>query len=136
MPPAADLAALFIRYAAEGRDPAWLADGLLAVAARSRRVHLTRAPDAADGLYCRVDTADGTAEVVAPDHRPFRLLLLHLARAHSAAWGREPLPAGGRLAFVRPTPDGDVRVDGVFANSADVQHLTLTARAAGGGGGR
>jgi hypothetical protein len=130
--PATDLAALFIRFAAEGRDVAWLADEFLLVAGRAKRVHVTRDPDrAAGGLYCRVDAPAGCGEAVVPDQRAFRPLLARLAKVYATEGDRDFLPYGGRLTFTRDTDDGPVRIDVVFANTLDAQHLTLTTRAAG-----
>lgn len=129
--PATRLAAAFTRFAAEGRDVAWLADEFLAAVAAARRVHLTRDPDpAADAVYCRIDGGPGgSAEAVVPAHQSFRPLLTRLAWLHAAEHGTEALAFGGRLLFTRDTADGPVRVDGTFANSPAVQHLTLTVTA-------
>jgi hypothetical protein len=130
MSPATELAVLFIRFAADGHDVPWLAAEFLRVAGRARRVHVTRDPDrAAAGLYCRVDADAGSAEVVVPDHRAFRPLLAHLAKAYSDERGTDFLPYGGRLAFDRQTDAGQVIIDVVFANTLDAQYLTLTTRA-------
>ena len=130
--PATDLAALFIRFAAEDRDVAWLAEEFLRVAGQASRVHVTRDPDrAAGGLYCRVDAPAGCGEAVVPDHRSFRSLLSHLARAYATERGTDLLPYGGRLAFDRTTEGGPVRIDVVFANTLDAQYLTLTTRGPG-----
>jgi hypothetical protein len=130
--PATELCALFTRFAAEGRDVPWLAAEFLLVAGRAVRVHLTRDPDrAAAGLYCRVDAPGGSAEAVLPDHRSFRPLMAHLAKAYADERGTEQLPFGGRLAFTRATDAGPVRIDVVFANTPDSQYLTLTTRSGG-----
>jgi len=55
--PATDLAALFIRFAAEGRDVAWLAEQFLLVAGRAKRIHVTCDPDRARS------TADGPVRI-------------------------------------------------------------------------
>jgi hypothetical protein len=126
---ATDLAALFIRFAAEGRDVAWLAEEFLRIAGRAKRVFVTRDPDrSAGGLYCRVDSPSGCGEAVVPDHRSFRPLLARLAKVYSTEHGTDLLPYGGRLTFDRRTADGPVRIDVVFANTLDAQYLTLTAR--------
>ncbi len=129
MTPATQIAALFMRYAAEGHDVAWLAEEFLLAAGRAKQVHVTRDPDrAAAGLYCRIDSGSGSAEAVVPDHRAFRPLLSRLAKVYSTERGTDLLPYGGRLTFVRRTEDGPVRIDVVFANTLDAQYLTLTTR--------
>ena len=129
MSPATDLAVLFIRFAAEGRDVAWLADEFLLVAGQAKRVHVTRDPDrAAAGRYCRVDAPAGCGEAVVPDQRAFRPLLSRLAKVYAPERGTRLLPYGGRLRFDRRTEDGPVRIDVVFANTLDAQYLTLTTR--------
>lgn len=131
MSPATDLAVLFIRFAAEGRDVAWLADEFLLVAGRAKRVHVTRDPDrAANGLYCRVDALSGCGEAIVPDQRSFRSLLSRLARVFATENGRDFLPYGGRLTFTRNTAEGPVHIDVIFANTLDTQYLTLTTRVA------
>jgi hypothetical protein len=130
--PATDLAALFIRFAAEERDVAWLADEFLLVATKAKRVHVTRDPDrAASGLYCRVDAPTGCGEAVVPDQRAFRPLLARLAKVYATERGTDLLPYGGRLTFDRHTADGPVQIDVVFANTLDAQYLTLTTKAQG-----
>ena len=132
MSPATDLAALFIRFAAEERDVAWLADEFLLVARKAKRVHVTRDPDrAASGLYCRVDAPTGCGEAVVPDQRAFRPLLARLAKVYATERGTDLLPYGGRLTFDRHTADGPVQIDVVFANTMDAQYLTLTTKAQG-----
>jgi hypothetical protein len=126
--PATRLAAVFTQYTVEGRDAAWLADAFLAAIASARRVYLTRDPHPdADAVYCRIDGGPhGSAEVIVPHKQSLRALLTRLAWLHAAAHGTEALTFGGRLLFTWPTSDGPIHVDGTFANSPTVQHLTLT----------